>query len=266
MSAVWIIAQNTFREALRQKLVLTLALSSCAIVAGSLFFQQFNFGEGELKFVVDFGFGAMSFFGSILAIFATAQLYFSELDQRTVHCLLARPITRASFILGKFLGAVGVVWTFLALTGLTLLAVMSYRSAQLGAIAEAWIGTDVLVFGIVQALRALILVALVMLIGSYARSQLLTIIMVIFLWLIFQLQHIAAGIWENAESLSAQAATSLLKFGVPNFELFNVGEQLVFRDPGLLSLSVLAGLGGYAAAFTALYLALAVWSFGKREI
>ena len=266
MSSIWIIAQNTFREALRQKLVLTLALSSCAIVAGSLFFQQFNFGEGELKFIVDFGFGAMSFFGSILAIFATAQIYFSELDQRTVHCLLARPISRASFILGKFLGAVGVVWTFLALTGITLLAVMSYRAGQLGDLAEAWIRSDVVVFGIVQALRALMLVALVLLIGSYARSQLLTVIVVVFLWLVFQIQHIAAGIWEDAESWNAQAATFLLKFGVPNFELFNVGEQLVFREPDLLRYSVLGGLGAYAVAFSSVYLALAVWSFGKREI
>ena len=266
MRAIWVIAENTVREAIRQKLVLALCFCSCAIVGGSLFFQQFNFGEGELKFVVDFGFGAMTFLGSILSIFATAQLYFSELDQRTVHSLLARPISRASFILGKALGAAIVVWAFMALTCVTLIAVMLYRSSMLGASAGNWLVGDIVIFSVLQAVRALVLISLVMFIGSYARSQLLTVIVTLFLWLVFQIQHIGARAWENATSMLEQAAVFALKFGIPNFELFNVGEQLVFREPGMLKIDVFAGLVAYAIAFVGVYLGMAVWSFNRREI
>ncbi|MGB0371936.1 MAG: ABC transporter permease [Opitutales bacterium] len=265
MNAVGIIALNTVREAIRQKLVLALSFCSVAIVSGSLFFQQFNFGDSELKFVVDFGFGAMTFFGAILSIFATAQLYFSELDQRTVHTLLARPISRASFIFGKALGAMVVVSSFLALTGLTLLAVVSYRSSQLGLPSGSWIGTDVLVFALLQCMRSMILIALVMFIGSYARSQLLTVVIVLFLWIVFQIQYIATDAWSDAGAGGAQIAAWMLTYAVPNFELFNVGDQLVFREEGLLRYQVLSGLGGYAIAFSSIYLLVAVWSFNRRE-
>lgn len=265
MSAVGIIALNTIREAVRQKLVLALSFCSVAIVTGSLFFQQFNFGDSELKFVVDFGFGAMTFFGAILSIFATAQLYFSELDQRTAHTLLARPISRASFIFGKALGSMMVVSSFLLLTGFTLFAVLSYRSSQLGLAPDSWVGSDVLLFALVQCLRSMILIALVLLIGSYARSQLLTVVVVLFLWIVFQIQYIATNAWEGAEFWAVKMATWLLAYGVPNFELFNVGDQLVFREPGLLRLSVLSGLGGYALAFSIVYLLFATWSFNRRE-
>ena len=107
-------------------------MSVAALLSLAVFFQQFNFGEGELKFVVDFGFGAMTFLGSILSIFATAQLYFSELDQRTTLAYLRDLYRVASFILGKALGASIVVWAFMALPvlrfWLSCLSLVSARS------------------------------------------------------------------------------------------------------------------------------------------
>ena len=69
-----LIAGNTFLEAVRQKFFGSLLLIALALV-GSSFFQQFDFGAGELKFIGDFGFGALFFFGSILSIAATTQLF-----------------------------------------------------------------------------------------------------------------------------------------------------------------------------------------------
>ena len=57
ISRVRLIAGNTFLEAVRQKFFNSLLLISVALVASSTFFQQFDFGTGELKFVTDFGFG-----------------------------------------------------------------------------------------------------------------------------------------------------------------------------------------------------------------
>ncbi|MEM7673666.1 MAG: ABC transporter permease subunit [Verrucomicrobiota bacterium] len=265
MNALWIIALNTIREASRQRLVLALSVSSVAVVSGSLLFQQLDFGKDELKFIVDFGFGSMTFLGAILSIFATAQLYFSELDQRTVHTLLARPISRSSFVLGKALGAFVVVCSFLALTATTLLAVMLYRSSQLNLASGSWIGFDVIVFSILQGFRSAVLISLVMFIGSYARSQLLTVVVSLFLWVVFQIQYIANSAWDEAASKTTRFASWVLECCVPNFEKFNVGDQLVFREPGLLRLGGLFELGVYAAAFTALYLTCAVWSFNRRE-
>ena len=96
---MWLIAGNTVLEASRQKLFNFLLLLALALVAGVQGFRDFNFGAPELKFLADFGFGAMAFFGSALTIVATAQLFFSEIEQRTALTLLAKPVWRAEFIL-----------------------------------------------------------------------------------------------------------------------------------------------------------------------
>ena len=84
-------------------------LAICAL-ASSFLFREFNFGSSELKFIADFGFGGMTVFGSALAIIVTAQLFLGEIEHRTAMTLLAKPVYRSEFVLGKFLG----VWVTVA--------------------------------------------------------------------------------------------------------------------------------------------------------
>lgn len=74
-SRLSLIAGNTFLEAVRQKLFNFLLLLAVGLVASAQFFREFNFGSSELKFISDFGFGALIFFGSALTIATTAQLF-----------------------------------------------------------------------------------------------------------------------------------------------------------------------------------------------
>ncbi|MFM1748958.1 MAG: hypothetical protein RLZZ188_2624, partial [Verrucomicrobiota bacterium] len=78
-----LIARNTLREAARQRLFQFLLLLALALVLGARWLRDFNFGAPELKFLADCGFGAMAFLGSALTIAATAQLFFSEIENRT---------------------------------------------------------------------------------------------------------------------------------------------------------------------------------------
>ena len=75
MRRAYIISANTFREALRQKLILLLALVALGLVASSNYFLKLDLGHERLKFVFDFTSGALGFFGSIIAIVATCQLF-----------------------------------------------------------------------------------------------------------------------------------------------------------------------------------------------
>jgi ABC-type transport system involved in multi-copper enzyme maturation permease subunit len=130
-----IIAGNTFLEAVRQKLFLFLLLLAAGLVASALFFREFNFGSSELKFIADFGFGALIFFGSALTITTTAQLFFSEIENRTALTLLAKPLWRAEFVFGKFLGVFAVIGVFCALTIGLMLALLYHRESELMSVA-----------------------------------------------------------------------------------------------------------------------------------
>src|SRR6185436_3698654 len=83
------------------------------------------------KFLADCGLGAMAFFGAALTVAATAQLFFSEIENRTALTLLAKPVWRAEFILGKFLGVAALAAIFCALLTSLLAAVLWWREGQL---------------------------------------------------------------------------------------------------------------------------------------
>ena len=104
LGQVWKIARLTFLEAVRQRFFNFLVLLSLALIGSANFFRQFDFGPQELRFISDFGLGGITFFGSILAIVATAQLFFGEIENRTALTMLAKPVRRWSFIAGKLLG------------------------------------------------------------------------------------------------------------------------------------------------------------------
>lgn len=265
MSPLWILACNTAREALRQKFVLATLLCSFGLLLSSLFFQQFNFGDGELKFLRDFGFGAMSFFGALLCVFAAGQLFFSDLEKRTVHLILAHPVSRWTFVLGKAMGVAWVVTGYLFAIALTLWGILYWRHGAVGA-GTPVVWTDLIIFAYLQSLRALVLIAVAILVGSYARSPLLTSIITLVLWVVFQIQHLAQDTWEQATTTWARLAAGLLRFGMPNFQYFSLGDQLVLREPGYFNWWALGGVTAYAMGFAALYLGAAMVIFSRREI
>ena len=71
------IALNTLREAARQKALHFLFLLGGVMIAGAHTLRDLHFGSPELKFLADLGFGVIGIFGAVLAIVATAQLFFS---------------------------------------------------------------------------------------------------------------------------------------------------------------------------------------------
>ena len=106
-------------------------LIALALVGSSTFFQQFDFGTSELKFIGDFGFGALFFFGSILSVAATAQLFFNEIENRTALTVLAKPVYKLEFLAGKFVGVQLLMFVFTAVICVVLAGVLFWRETAL---------------------------------------------------------------------------------------------------------------------------------------
>ena len=109
MRNVFLISANTLRETLRQKLMILVALVALALVLSSKYLLSLDLGHEQLRFVFDFGSGALGFFGSIIAVVATCQIFHSELENKTVITLLSKPVGYAQFAAGKFLGAAAAI-------------------------------------------------------------------------------------------------------------------------------------------------------------
>ncbi|MBL7661951.1 ABC transporter permease subunit [bacterium] len=97
------IAQNTFREAIRSKVLFTVFFFVALLIAIAAVFGSVSIGD-HAKVVKDFGLFSISFFGAVVAIISGVSLLNKELKQKTIYNILSKPVTRLEFIVGKFLG------------------------------------------------------------------------------------------------------------------------------------------------------------------
>ena len=266
-----LVAQNTLREAVRQRLLHLFVGLALALVLGARGLRDFNFGAPELKFIADCGFGAMTLFGSALTIAATAQLFFSEIENRTALTLLAKPVWRAEFLLGKLVGVALLTALFCALLTGLLAAVLWVREGELMALdPEGFRGGRAVSYGMValggwlQWLRLVVLAAFTLLVASFARTQVFAVVCGFGVLVICHLQHLAQEAYTRAGSTVGVALGSFLGGMFPNFQVLSWADSLAAAD--LPSLGTWVRLTAYGLGWAWAAGLLAVLSFRRREI
>jgi hypothetical protein len=268
---ILLIGGNTLREASRQRLFQFLLCLALALVVGARWLRDFNFGAPELKFLIDSGLGAIAFFGAALTVTATAQLFFSEIENRTALTLLAKPVGRGEFLLGKFLGVTALVGLFCALLTGLLLAVVWVREGELARMSpEAFAQGRIVSYGAIalagflQWLKFAVLCAFGLLIASFAQTQLFTMVMGFLFLVICHLQYLAQDSYAKAGTWAGRMAAAGLAALFPNFQLFSLGDALAngqstpAAHTGMITL--------YAAGYAAVACTLAIHVFRRREI
>ncbi len=269
---LWI-SRITFLEAVRQRFFAFLLVLSAAMVLSSVSFRVFDFGHGELKFIADFGFGGMFFFGSVLAVVMTAQLFFSEIDNRTALTLLAKPLSRAEFLLGKFCGAWAVLGVFVVVLAALQGTVLWAREQELLSLADpaaklapAFNLEGLLQLVLLQWLRLGVVISIVLAISALARTFLFAVVVGALAVVAGQLQWIAQDAFLRPTDSQLYAAFLWVSTRViPNLQQFNLADALVLGstgvDDGAILVVVLSGL-----AYLLAYLTLGSLIFRRREI
>lgn len=102
-SRVSAITWNTFREAVRDRVLYNLVLFVLLLVASAPLFSQISIGLEKLM-LVNVGLSSISLFGVIIAIFIGIGLVSKEIEKKTLYTILSRPVRRWEFIVGKYLG------------------------------------------------------------------------------------------------------------------------------------------------------------------
>ena len=100
---VRVIALNTFRESVRDRVLYNLILFVLILVAASVFVSDLSL-DMESQFTAALGMSVMLVFGVLIAIFIGVGLVYKEIDKRTVYNLLSKPVRREEFIFGKYFG------------------------------------------------------------------------------------------------------------------------------------------------------------------
>ena len=102
------IASNTFREAVRDRVLYNLIAFALLMSGAAILVGQISIGIERLV-VINLGLTAVSLFGIVIAIFIGIGLVSKEIDKRTLYTVLSRPVQRWEFIIGKFFGLAGTL-------------------------------------------------------------------------------------------------------------------------------------------------------------
>ena len=250
------IASNTFREAVRDRVLynliaFALLLSGAAILVGQISIDI------ERLVVVDLGLTAVSLFGIVIAIFIGIGLVSKEIEKRTLYTVLSRPVRRWEFIVGKFFGLAGtlVVNTFFMAIGV--FAALLYVAHKFSA-SDAFI----LVALYFIILEFLIVCAVALLFSSFS-SPLLSAVFAFSLFVIGSFAEDLRGFAAMAHGLTRWIATAAA-YLVPNFSALNVISAVAHEQH--VSAQLILQNTFYALFYTAMALCGAILIFERRNL
>lgn len=297
------IGRNTLTESIRQKvlnvlLIFALVLVVCSFAFSGLGAQGLDSSsmfDAQIKFVKDFGCGAIGIFGFLITLLSTAQLLPQELHNRTIYTILAKPVRRAEFLLGKFLGMVLLLTLCTALMSLAFGGTLYWQEttalAQTNAtynqnpnwrsIPEAVVSYDHDVAGILtqtrdpQLVEAVLLIyikllmttAIALLISTFATSSIFTIATTFMIYLIGHMESTAREFWlaRGADASFLQSGlVGLISLLVPDMNSFTIVDEILAGNK--VPWSHALNLIGYGDAYIIVLLGVSIVVFDYREI
>lgn len=129
MRRVLAIARNTFREAVRNKILYSLLFFAVLLILSALAVGQMSLHE-EVRMTRDVGLYGIDMFGVVIAIFVGVNLLYKELDLKTVYTILPKPLHRWEFVLGKWLGMLMTLAVQIGVMALVLLVTLALQGAS----------------------------------------------------------------------------------------------------------------------------------------
>lgn len=278
------IARITLIDLTRQKVFYGILVFALVLIGSSTFMARLTFQQ-ELQVLKDIGLGAISIFTSLLAVLATARLLPQEIDDRTVYTILAKPVERIEYLLGKFGGVLALLaLSTMAMSVLFLLVVFAREHTLLGetarqlsgapadqvadalrSVRQSGVNADLLPGIAMIFVKAAVLAALTLFVSTFATTNIFTVVTMAFIYIIGHLQSIAREYWlQNGGGVISRMFLGVVALLFPDLQLFNLVDEVVAGTkipPALLVKT--AALGAY---YIVMYLLCAWGAFYRKQL
>jgi Cu-processing system permease protein len=247
------VAANTFRETVRERVLYNLVFFAILMTLSGLLLQRLSIRQDE-KIIKDVALAAMDFFGTLIAVFVGVGLVGKEIERRSLYPLLAKPVSRVEFLLGKFLGLASTLFINVAVMTvglyLTLLATKSAMDpALLGGIYAIYLGL-------------LVTVAVALVFSSsmpFGLASVCTVGVVVggrFTDVIRHIADVAPG--------TPGWLTESLYYIIPNYQTFDFKASVAYGEA--VPAVTLVWVTAYAIAYGGILLAIGLHSFRRRNL
>ncbi|MBM4373037.1 MAG: ABC transporter permease [Deltaproteobacteria bacterium] len=258
---ILILAGNTFREASRTRAFVSLLIASLALILSSLLLAELAVLGQEQRIVTNFGLFFISFMGVVISITTGVILVYKELERKTIYTVLARPVHRWEYLLGKYLGMLLIILVTVLFLSLVWLGVLLVHDAPLqGILAKAVL----LIFAELAILSA------VALFFSSFSTPILSGVLTLAFFLAGRVVHLIEEMLASAsrQSLFVKAPAmrplgEALARVFPDLSIFHVGREILLGRE--VPLAYVAQALGYAGTCVVVLLVAAVLFFRRRD-
>lgn len=232
------ITRNTFREAIRDRILYNLVLFVLLITACAVLLGELTDGQ-EARTIVNIGTNAILLFGTFISIFVGVGLVSKEIEKRTVYAIFAKPVRRDEFILGKYLGLCLTLFVNTGVMGVGVSLALVYVGG-LHLMLPMWEAVALIFLELAVTTSIAILFSSF---SSVALSALLT-------FLVFLIGHLSSSLKDLATTLESSVASTVLNgvyFVFPNLSVFS------FRTEAANGLAAGPAYLGQAAMYAFVY-------------
>jgi ABC-type transport system involved in multi-copper enzyme maturation permease subunit len=252
LSRLFAVAANTFRETVRERVLYNLVFFALLMTLSGLLLGRLSIRQDE-KIIKDLGLAAMDLFGTLIAVFIGVGLVSKEIERRSLFPLLAKPLTRDEFYLGKFAGLV-----FTLLVNLSVMTAGLYLTL----LATGWGFDPELMTAVFPILLGLVMVVAFAMLFSTLTSSALASVFTVGVVLAGRFSDVVRNMREVVPSVPT-LLIDLLYLGMPNFRNFDFKDRVVYGEA--VPAGVLGWVTLYAAAYVGIVLALGLASFRRRD-
>lgn len=248
-----VIASNTFKEAIRDRILYLLLFFAAVCIAFSRLLALLTVGD-RIKIIKDVGLGSLSLFGALMAILMGTGLVYKEIDKKTVYTILSKPIHRYQFLLGKYLGLILTLFIMLLLMSFIFLALVFFHSFTI-----EW----KLLIAVVYIFIEICLITAVALLFSCFSTPILSSIFSLFFYLI---GHTSWGLENSINKMNpgiGKIFIQILYTFLPDLENFNFKTEVVHNLPIPSEIFLYSFI--YGTFYSVFLLALAMLVFRKRD-
>ena len=257
MRKVGAIALNTFREAIRDRVLYNLIVFALLLMGTAILFGEISIGVQEL-ILVNLGLTAMTFFGLAIAIFIGIGLVYKEIDKRTLYAILSKPVRRHQFLLGKFFGLAFTLLVNVLLMSAGFFLALYYIRRHLQASDLNLLAAIYFIF-----LALLLATALAMFFSTFS-SPVLSAAFTLGLFIAGSFSSDLRDLSQALEVPWLSGTMEIIYYAVPNFRNFNIITGAAHGEPVPGSLLWLNSL--YAVVYGGLVLVASGLIFQNRDL
>ncbi len=248
------VARNTFREAIRDKILYNLLFFALLVMGISVFLGKLTLGK-RVKIIQDVSLASMSIFGLLIAIFVGIGLVYKEIQRRTIYTLLAKPISRSQFLIGKYLGLVLTI-------GLNVVVMSAVLFSLMALFSEGDINWGIGKAVFLVCVELMVITAVAIFFSTFSTPT-LSAMFTLGVYLIGRFSNDLVALARISESASLKYLALGLHYLLPNLEKFDIKGLVVHGVPVPGEYVLWATL--YGVTYIALTIAAGAAIFRRRQ-